>query len=1332
MPRELPRINIKASDLTISRKYLPNAAFKEGTPVTQVAVSEIELQFPTSRPSNESIKSRDLENVVVVEDPTCEHIRGNHAVQVGKEVFISYSRRDKEYVLGIVEHILKDFGKSVWFDATDIHPAADWWNEICDGIRSAQYCICMISNAWLSSEVCQQELQYAVECGKAIVPLVIGDIDYSTIDDIDPSKKPSPIKKLNWIFFRPTDDREIAFEKLLVAITENLEMVKKHTWLLQMASVWEASNYSRDNLLQRPKVVKDAQDILNECAIGNGPPAIPLQTKYLKSSKLLLRQRRRLMAVFLSSVVVMLSIALAVTIYFAVIFKWSELRARDSEAVAKRALTEADCQRNVAEIAEVAAVRAKVGAITSLRHAQNAFLAANSPAKDLPLSERLLMAAEALRRMDEEHMPGLSVAYNTVLSALRSAGGNWLYEGSVLVFNGRVPSLSSDGNVIAFHTNATTILVISGLLSRHYRYKLVQSTNASALPRYLRISNDGSVLLALEFVVNTLFIYDLRGSSHVVTGATHVLPDVVDALIDNLNGVVIAAYTDRLVTWPSVEDLLTLSPGNNISLSGTPAFDFNGLASCTHPTTNISLVIAADRDSEYDGTVLHVLQPWPEEVPSMWKKAVIFAVGHYESSLRFDPTCTWLLSGEPGLEVNFFKIDAPRHLSKQDSNRVEVQKTTLNSNICPMWASNRGGDHWIGNGTAIVACATDTGNQLLVIDLFDTVEDAVLRWSLPIPGSSGTLLSAVVAGDLIAVALENSPAMLWAPLGPANAFTSTLHSVAPTYLLHHPQSPTVVSIGVDGMGSWDVSCGVEGFSPLQACPSRPCGGYHIPSHDHIWWTTLCSTNPNTAYIYRSNDMEGAQLVRLKEIDDARYYKAEYERTASKWVALFYPLDASENVVAMDVYDLSAATGHVPSLRYSFSQSFTSLDFTGWPFGPFCQRWVVFANCLMYLPADGNATCVHRTEGKEVVILISDDCRTAAAVVKNEVRYFLSLSPDGMASEITTPLDQGLYINKTQAKQHCTTSQFPKYFRHTFSPDQKNLALICSNDDVIEESVVLLLLEWPSGALLASTSYALSTERSEITFSYDSRFLAFQRKTSLVIWDLSRLDYASQELRPPLQNLYGDYSIAFSVDSQYLLAYSSDSGLRRNAYHLERNNKMEVFPVTGKGYLEAACALAGRDLTDEEWNRYGLVDMKDHVTCPGRVMADGCFGVPKGGEVSANRRDLVMDACKLESFSYAVQLSMDAAPNTTYQISTTLSSYPTRVGVYDALCALPAIAYSSNGSVNVTTSDSAQSRRLNIVVSSSDPLSCGTLHIGVMALPTVGRLPEPTEKRCAYV
>mmetsp|Transcript_49110 Transcript_49110/g.81625 ORF Transcript_49110/g.81625 Transcript_49110/m.81625 type:complete len:194 (-) Transcript_49110:44-625(-) len=159
--------------------------------------------------------------------------------------------------------------------------------------------------------------------------------------------------------------------------------------------------------------------------------------------------------------------------------------------------------------------------------------------------------------------------------------------------------------------------------------------------------------------------------------------------------------------------------------------------------------------------------------------------------------------------------------------------------------------------------------------------------------------------------------------------------------------------------------------------------------------------------------------------------------------------------------------------------------------------------------------------------------------------------------------------------------------------------------------------------------------------------------------------------------------------------------------------VQAVPLDSLWYLETSCRVAGRDIMDEEWDAYGLPLKKDHPVCPGLVFTEGtCFGVPSGGTVSPNGTPAVIDVCTFESFSYMIQLSFEALETTTYTLQAEQSTYSTRIGVYDADCSFPALAYTTNTTVAINTGVGLNWRRINVIVSSTDRFACGTLRFAV--------------------
>jgi eukaryotic-like serine/threonine-protein kinase len=156
------------------------------------------------------------------------------------DLFISYCRRNIEFVQRL-HRALTVHNLSVWADWEDIPPTADWWKEIRRGIDRADNFIFVLTPESLSSKVCREELDHAVSRGKRLIPIVWLDVS----EDV-----PESLGKLNWIFFRETDDFDGALAKLLTALNSDLEYVRVHTRMLSRAKEWKNGDRDGSFLLQ--------------------------------------------------------------------------------------------------------------------------------------------------------------------------------------------------------------------------------------------------------------------------------------------------------------------------------------------------------------------------------------------------------------------------------------------------------------------------------------------------------------------------------------------------------------------------------------------------------------------------------------------------------------------------------------------------------------------------------------------------------------------------------------------------------------------------------------------------------------------------------------------------------------------------------------------------------------------------------------------------------------------------------------------------------------------------------------------------------------------------
>ena len=106
-------------------------------------------------------------------------------------VFISYAREDKDFVQKLQDTFTAQ-NRETWVDLDDLYAGEEFWPRIRTAIEEAEAFLFVISPEALSSAYCQQELTYAVEHHKRIVPIYYREVDEKTILQ--------PLKVRQWQF----------------------------------------------------------------------------------------------------------------------------------------------------------------------------------------------------------------------------------------------------------------------------------------------------------------------------------------------------------------------------------------------------------------------------------------------------------------------------------------------------------------------------------------------------------------------------------------------------------------------------------------------------------------------------------------------------------------------------------------------------------------------------------------------------------------------------------------------------------------------------------------------------------------------------------------------------------------------------------------------------------------------------------------------------------------------------------------------------------------------------------------------------------------------------
>ena len=85
--------------------------------------------------------------------------------------FVSYSCSVQDKVREIVAS-LRDSGEEVWWDQ-DLKAGQDWWGTILNNIEACEVCLFMISEKSVQSPYCMEELRYALDRNRLVLPYVM-------------------------------------------------------------------------------------------------------------------------------------------------------------------------------------------------------------------------------------------------------------------------------------------------------------------------------------------------------------------------------------------------------------------------------------------------------------------------------------------------------------------------------------------------------------------------------------------------------------------------------------------------------------------------------------------------------------------------------------------------------------------------------------------------------------------------------------------------------------------------------------------------------------------------------------------------------------------------------------------------------------------------------------------------------------------------------------------------------------------------------------------------------------------------------------------------------
>ena len=112
--------------------------------------------------------------------------------------FVSYSRKDSEFVLDLVEQLRKA-GVELWLDQRDIKVGQPWDDELSKALEDCAGVLVVLSPDAVDSEIVKNEIAKARKHGKRILPLLY-----------KPCEIPLQVNRLQYLDWTRESDRDLA------------------------------------------------------------------------------------------------------------------------------------------------------------------------------------------------------------------------------------------------------------------------------------------------------------------------------------------------------------------------------------------------------------------------------------------------------------------------------------------------------------------------------------------------------------------------------------------------------------------------------------------------------------------------------------------------------------------------------------------------------------------------------------------------------------------------------------------------------------------------------------------------------------------------------------------------------------------------------------------------------------------------------------------------------------------------------------------------------------------------------------------------------------------
>ncbi|KAA5824385.1 toll/interleukin-1 receptor domain-containing protein [Algibacter amylolyticus] len=159
---------------------------------------------------------------------------------MSSRIFFSYSRDNSKFVLNLAKE-LRSAGADIWLDQLDIDPGARWDKSIEKALKTSPVLLVILSNSSVMSHNVMDEVSYALEENKKIVPVLM-----------EACEIPFRLRRFQYANF--TEDHQKGINSLIKALNLETEVAEK----LSDISV-EVDNHEQKKKEEEEKLKREAQ-----------------------------------------------------------------------------------------------------------------------------------------------------------------------------------------------------------------------------------------------------------------------------------------------------------------------------------------------------------------------------------------------------------------------------------------------------------------------------------------------------------------------------------------------------------------------------------------------------------------------------------------------------------------------------------------------------------------------------------------------------------------------------------------------------------------------------------------------------------------------------------------------------------------------------------------------------------------------------------------------------------------------------------------------------------------------------------------------------------------